>query len=718
MQRMTVSLLNEWWSHWPNCDLNQCKEKKRKLEPNQIVSLKVTEPEMRPTMCRREFDELTNGSVIYCNQTLRFRSRRERWWYIVVSNCDTKVVGRTHLCRIWFMTQSVSDRGWWWSTTLRWWMVTLTFQRTSLVSWHFLYRLDGSVTLSLQTSCTWTSCFLSCTLYFSSFPAINPVSIRVRGREKIMNKSWVSSFDVMRFSFHTDALQSRHLFHATFKLLVVSVLCNLFGIALLCWYYIDYSKNGISNEGIKQSGQPLGLIRGENERMTWVFYTCLLSFLFRKRITSCWFNHFPPSTGFGGQRLHHYKSTAQVCHFIQNYCFHHSLLTYLYLAFLLRTTCECFQQFFHHFTFFATSVCEKGQAKCWIKLIGNLLFTKTSYVGTKSIICSLFLVSVFWSRRSSLHVRKPCWIWTYSSEFGCIGMVPVWFTQYFQKVSYQEIFFCHSTPHVYRLVSIFVTNIIILSNVFHDYGRSEGIEERIGKVIEERIGKGTEERIGKGIEEWIGKVIGEKKWKWKNVISGSLPCFAPCHSTHFSFLLALKLSHLRVSPSFHSFPNYFSFHFLPVLKVCIDPSGSNDGHSFDPWLSKRKDCKCCGLDRCLSSASFLHGKNTLTWCSSLLSHSFILLPTPSYHHFYSSPSSRFLITSISCLSLLKQQNSTSGLNMASKIQSFVPVSRPHNTNQCTGKNGWNGSWSNIGQLFTLSVCTNTTVSTSTATSRP
>lgn len=182
---------------------------------------------------------------------------------------------------------------------------------------------------------------------------------------------WVSEFEVERkswisheyhrsmwcvFSSHTDALQSRHLFHATFKLLVVSVLCNLFGIALLCWYYIDYSKNGISNEGIKQSGQPLGLIRGENERMTWVFYSCLFNFLFRKRIKSCWFNHFPPSTGFGGQRLHHYESTAQVCHFIQNYCFHHSLLTYLYLAFLLRTTCECFQQFFHNFTFFAPSV--------------------------------------------------------------------------------------------------------------------------------------------------------------------------------------------------------------------------------------------------------------------------------------------------------------------------------------------------------------------------
>lgn len=208
-------------------------------------------------------------------------------------------------------------------------------------------------------------------------------------------------------------------------------------------------------------------MRGRNERMKWMFYTCLLNFLFRKRITSCWFNHFPPSTGFGGQRLHHHKSTAQVCHFIQNYCFHHSLFTYLYLAFLLRTTCECFQKFFHPITFFAASVSKKGQEKCWIKLIGNLLFTKTSFVGTKSIICSLFLVSVFWSRRSSLHVWKSRWIWTYSSEFGCIGMVPVWFTQYCQKVSYQEILFCHSTPHVYRLVSIFVTNIIIiiLSNV-------------------------------------------------------------------------------------------------------------------------------------------------------------------------------------------------------------------------------------------------------------
>lgn len=217
----------------------------------------------------------------------------------------------------------------------------------------------------LQTSCTWTSCFLSCTLYFSSFPAINPVSIEF----EVERKSWISHEYHLSmwcvFSFHTDALQSRHLFHATFKLLVVSLLCNLFGIALLCWYYIDYSKNGISNEGIKQSGQPSGLIRGGNERMTfydwmtfcdrmtfrekinWVFYSFLLSFLFRKRITSCWFNHLPPSTGFGGQRLHHYKSTAQVCHFIQNYCFHHSLLTYLYLTFLLRTTCECFQQFFH-----------------------------------------------------------------------------------------------------------------------------------------------------------------------------------------------------------------------------------------------------------------------------------------------------------------------------------------------------------------------------------
>lgn len=215
------------------------------------------------------------------------------------------------------------------------------------------------------------------------------------------------------FPFHTDALQSRHLFHATFKLLIVSVLCNLFGIALLCWYYIDYSKNGISNEGIKQSGQPSGLIRGGNERMTWVFYTCLLSFLSRKRIKSCWFNHFPPSTGFGGQRLHHYKSTAQVCHFIQNYYFHHSLLTYLCLAFLLRTTCESFQQFFITFSLLAflkkdrqNQVDRKSSFHknklCWYK-IDNLF----------PLPCFSFLIQekFFTRTKALLDMDSFFWIW-------------------------------------------------------------------------------------------------------------------------------------------------------------------------------------------------------------------------------------------------------------------------------------------------------------------
>lgn len=88
----------------------------------------------------------------------------------------------------------------------------------------------------------------------------------------------------------------------------------------------------------------------------------------RKRFTSCGFNYFPSTPGLGSKRLHNYKSSSQVCHFLQNYCFHHCILDYLCCSFLLRTTCK-FQRLFRSNTFLQEMMicgcCEKWiQTSC------------------------------------------------------------------------------------------------------------------------------------------------------------------------------------------------------------------------------------------------------------------------------------------------------------------------------------------------------------------
>ena len=83
-------------TQWPlvygdESNLTSCREKESVLqvENNQFINLTH---EAVYSGCKRHFVPYDNSTVIRCRGSRNFKTARERWWFIAVSNCQSSKV--------------------------------------------------------------------------------------------------------------------------------------------------------------------------------------------------------------------------------------------------------------------------------------------------------------------------------------------------------------------------------------------------------------------------------------------------------------------------------------------------------------------------------------------------------------------------------------------------------------------------------------------------
>ena len=52
-----------------------------------------------------------------------------------------------------------------------------------------------------------------------------------------------------------DSLYTRHLFHKTYKLYIISLVCECISLLMLCVYYVIYARDGDAWIGLKTIGK-------------------------------------------------------------------------------------------------------------------------------------------------------------------------------------------------------------------------------------------------------------------------------------------------------------------------------------------------------------------------------------------------------------------------------------------------------------------------------
>ncbi|XP_054168901.1 transmembrane protein 145-like, partial [Oppia nitens] len=165
---------------------------------NQIINLTEYSTNYRATHasgCKLYREQYDNGTLWYrCIHFRKFNSFRERWWFIAIDNCQS-----TQGLRLRYkinMTNKVDD-GW-------------------------LKNFSADEFYILHTDLIYT------VLYYALFIAS---------------------------CFEAYALVSRHLYHITYKMYLVSVLTECIGITLLCIYYGIYAQKGYSDNALKLFGR-------------------------------------------------------------------------------------------------------------------------------------------------------------------------------------------------------------------------------------------------------------------------------------------------------------------------------------------------------------------------------------------------------------------------------------------------------------------------------
>ncbi|GFY37018.1 transmembrane protein 145, partial [Trichonephila inaurata madagascariensis] len=171
-----------------------CREKESVLfVPNgQVIYLNET---TFRSGCFDSTDDTLNG-WLHCHSRRTFQSRRERWWFIAISNCDSKK-----------------------GLYLRY-RITMINDEHNL--WFKHFSADQLYILQIDI------CFL--VLYVVLL---------------------LMSFVEMQ------ALRARHLFHRTYALYLMSVILECMGLGFLCAYYAIYAQEGTPRIELKLIGKVL-----------------------------------------------------------------------------------------------------------------------------------------------------------------------------------------------------------------------------------------------------------------------------------------------------------------------------------------------------------------------------------------------------------------------------------------------------------------------------
>lgn len=147
--------------------------------------------------CKRHYVKWDNRTVIRCRGSRNFKTARERWWYIAVSNCQS--------------SKGLKLRYKFWLTNGEPWDFL-----------HYQYSADEFYILPILAIYLLLHMVLLC----------------------------------VTFS-HAVQLKSRQLLHTTFKLFWFSVLLHTGGLALSTFSYFSYGMNGYGSPSAKLTGRVL-----------------------------------------------------------------------------------------------------------------------------------------------------------------------------------------------------------------------------------------------------------------------------------------------------------------------------------------------------------------------------------------------------------------------------------------------------------------------------
>jgi len=176
--------------------LTSCREKESvlQIENNQFINLTH---EAVYSGCKRHYVKWDNRTVIRCRGSRNFKTARERWWYIAVSNCQS--------------SKGLKLRYKFWLTNGEPWDFL-----------HYQYSADDFYILPILAIYLLLHMVLLC----------------------------------VTFS-HAVQLKSRQLLHTTFKLFWFSVLLHTGGLALSTFSYFSYGMNGYGSPSAKLTGRVL-----------------------------------------------------------------------------------------------------------------------------------------------------------------------------------------------------------------------------------------------------------------------------------------------------------------------------------------------------------------------------------------------------------------------------------------------------------------------------
>ncbi|XP_070551966.1 transmembrane protein 145-like isoform X2 [Ptychodera flava] len=175
------------------------KESVLKIENNQIINLTDKYPwsgcaKKNVDASDELYDLSEDGEIYDCKGGRSFKSVRERWWYVAVSNCysDKPQIGMRFSCKL------TNGESYW--------------------TEHF----SADEFYILQTNIVFI-CLFGIILFLSIYVAMK--------------------------------LKSRQLFHTTYKMYLTAIVFYVLALFFLCIYYGDYGHNGIGVIGLKTTGR-------------------------------------------------------------------------------------------------------------------------------------------------------------------------------------------------------------------------------------------------------------------------------------------------------------------------------------------------------------------------------------------------------------------------------------------------------------------------------